>query len=65
MCFIAGQYHWVAVLAPEKQRLIASWATGWISVSGQIVISASAVFSAGLILQSLIVINGEWYDRSW
>ncbi|KAK8099063.1 uncharacterized protein PG998_012304 [Apiospora kogelbergensis] len=58
-----GQYHWVAVLAPPKRRAIASWATGWISVSGQIVIGASAAFAAGLQLQALIVINDDSYDR--
>ncbi|KAK0389058.1 hypothetical protein NLU13_2634 [Sarocladium strictum] len=58
-----GQYHWVAVLAPSKFRNTSSWATGWISVSGQIVLTASAAFAAGLQFQSLIVITNESYDR--
>lgn len=63
LCFVTGQYHWVALLAPEKRRAIASWATGWISVSGQTILGASCAFAAGLQLQSLIVINDESYDR--
>jgi choline transport protein len=63
LSFCAGQYHWVAVLAPQKRRAIASWTTGWISVSGQIVLGASSAFAAGLQLQSLIVVNNQDYDR--
>ena len=52
-----GQYHWVAVLAPPDTRVVASWFTGWISVGGQIVLTASAAFAAGLQLQALITLN--------
>ncbi|PQE33962.1 amino acid permease protein [Rutstroemia sp. NJR-2017a WRK4] len=36
---------------------IASWFTGWISIGGQIVLTASAAFSAGLQFQGLITMN--------
>ncbi|OAG44290.1 hypothetical protein AYO21_01286 [Fonsecaea monophora] len=52
-----GQYHWVAVLAPRGSRVVASWFTGWISVGGQIVLTASAAFAAGLQFQALITLN--------
>ncbi|KAK4940496.1 hypothetical protein LTR10_019370 [Elasticomyces elasticus] len=52
-----GQYHWVAVLAPTNTRVIASWFTGWISVGGQTVLTASAAFAAGLQFQALITLN--------
>lgn len=52
-----GQYHWVAVMAPVKQKLTASWLTAWISIGGQTVLTASAAFAGGLQLQSLITIN--------
>lgn len=52
-----GQYHWVAALAPPRQKIIASWLTGWISVGGQIVLTASAAFVAGLQFQSLITLS--------
>lgn len=63
MTFILGQYHWVAALSPANTRAGASWATGWISVSGQIVLTASSAFAAGLQLQSLITIENPSYDR--
>lgn len=53
----AGQYHWVAVMAPMKQRLHASWFTGWISIGGQVMLTASAAFAGGLQLQALITLN--------
>lgn len=56
-----GQYHWTAGLAPETSRAFASWATGWISVGGQIVLTASAAFSAGLQFQACITVNNPSY----
>lgn len=52
-----GQYHWVAVLAPRNTRVIASWFTGWISVRGLTVLTASAAFAAGLQFQALITLD--------
>ncbi|TEY66765.1 hypothetical protein BOTCAL_0133g00230 [Botryotinia calthae] len=52
-----GQYHFVAALAPKSQMKIASWFTGWISIGGQIVLTASAAFSAGLQFQGLVTLN--------
>lgn len=34
-----------------------SWFTGWISCGGQIVLTASAAFAAGLQFQALITLN--------
>ncbi|OJD29331.1 choline transport protein [Diplodia corticola] len=52
-----GQYRWVASLAPSHTRLVASWFTGWINIDGQVVLTASAAFAAGLQFQALIVLN--------
>ncbi|CAI7659445.1 unnamed protein product [Penicillium glandicola] len=52
-----GQYHWVHCLTPPTYRATASWFTGWISIGGQLVFSASAAFAAGLQLQALITLN--------
>ncbi|OAQ83835.1 amino acid/polyamine transporter I [Purpureocillium lilacinum] len=57
-----GQYHWVAALCPAPSNIAASFATGWISVGGQIVFTASAAFAAGLQIQALIVLNNETYS---
>ncbi|KAJ4340945.1 hypothetical protein N0V95_007347, partial [Ascochyta clinopodiicola] len=56
-----GQYHWVAALSPPSSRAAASWFTGWINVGGQIVLTASAAFAAGLQLQALIILNDDSY----
>ncbi|KAM3075567.1 hypothetical protein ACMFMG_007706 [Clarireedia jacksonii] len=62
-----GQYHFVAALAPKSQRKIASWFTGWISIGGQIVLTASAAFSAGLQFQGLITLNNPdtYVPKRW
>ncbi|KAH7318941.1 amino acid transporter-like protein [Rhexocercosporidium sp. MPI-PUGE-AT-0058] len=61
-----GQYHWVAVLAPKNQVIVASWFTGWISIGGQIVLTASAAFAAGLQMQALITLNhGDYTPQRW
>lgn len=63
----AGQYHWVAVMAPLKQRLHASWFTGWISIGGQVMLTASAAFAGGLQLQALITLNNldSYVPQRW
>jgi hypothetical protein len=35
--------------------------TGWISIGGQIVLTSSAAFAAGLQTQSLIIVNSDSY----
>ncbi|KAH7120766.1 amino acid permease [Dendryphion nanum] len=56
-----GQYHWVAALSPPSSRSVASWFSGWINVGGQIVLTASAAFAAGLQTQALIILNDATY----
>jgi len=41
------------MLIPRFSR----WFTAWISIGGQIVLTASAAFAAGLQLQALITLN--------
>ncbi|KAJ5211391.1 Amino acid/polyamine transporter I [Penicillium cf. griseofulvum] len=62
-----GQYHWVHCLTPASYRATASWFTGWISIGGQLVFSASAAFAAGLQLQALITLNhlGSYTPNRW
>lgn len=52
-----GQYHWVAVMAPSRTTLPASWFTAWISVGGQTMLTASAALAGGLQLQALVYVN--------
>ncbi|OBS28349.1 hypothetical protein FPOA_02288 [Fusarium poae] len=56
-----GQYHWVAALAPSSICSSASFMTGWVSIGGQVVLTASAAFAAGLETQSLIIVNDSSY----
>ncbi|KAF2794838.1 amino acid permease [Melanomma pulvis-pyrius CBS 109.77] len=56
-----GQYHWVAALSPPSTRSVAAWSTGWINIGGQITLTASAAFAAGLQTQSLIILNDDSY----
>ncbi|KAM0417113.1 hypothetical protein ACHAPT_012889 [Fusarium lateritium] len=56
-----GQYHWVAVLCPPSTRSAAAFATGWISVGGQIILSAAAAFAGGLQIQALVIFNDDDY----
>ncbi|WYZ37748.1 hypothetical protein EsH8_II_001254 [Colletotrichum jinshuiense] len=61
-----GQYHWVAALCPPSTRSAAAFTTGWISVGGQVVLTSSAAFAAGLQTQSLIILNDESYvSQRW
>ncbi|KAF2011608.1 amino acid transporter [Aaosphaeria arxii CBS 175.79] len=56
-----GQYHWVAALSPPSTRSVAAWFSGWINIGGQIVLTASAAFAAGLQIQALIILNDDSY----
>ena len=37
------------------------WATGWLSIGGQIVLTASPAFISGLMTQGLIILNKDGY----
>ncbi|CAH0023191.1 unnamed protein product [Clonostachys rhizophaga] len=56
-----GQYHWTAALAPPSTKSFAAFATGWISVGGQTILTASAAFAAGLQFQACITLNHDDY----
>lgn len=58
---ISGQYHWTAALAPPSTKSFAAFATGWISVGGQTILTASAAFAAGLQFQACITLNHDDY----
>ncbi|KAK5046856.1 hypothetical protein LTR84_007210 [Exophiala bonariae] len=61
-----GQYHWVAALSPPSHRQAASWFTGWISIGGQICLTASAAFAGGLQLRGIISLNDDSYvPKQW
>ncbi|KAH8886574.1 amino acid permease [Thozetella sp. PMI_491] len=57
-----GQYHWVTALAPDSINRGTAWITGWISIGGQIVLTASAAFLASVMVQGLILLGNETYE---
>ncbi|CAH0023117.1 unnamed protein product [Clonostachys rhizophaga] len=63
---VVGQYHWVTALFPGRGKKIMSWLTGWISIGGQIVFTASAAFAGGLMIQGLIILNdADYAPQRW
>ncbi|CAH0036138.1 unnamed protein product, partial [Clonostachys rhizophaga] len=56
-----GQYYWVTALAPRSVKKLAGWTTGWTSLGGQIVLTASPAFISGLMVQGLINLNDDTY----
>ncbi|KAL4902019.1 hypothetical protein BDW74DRAFT_187028 [Aspergillus multicolor] len=59
-----GQYHFTAVLAPERLKNTLSWAIGWIGTFGWIAFAASAPFFAATMLQGVVVLNDETYGMA-
>jgi len=54
------------MLAPKKSAIAPSWFTAWISIGGQIVLTASAAFAAGLQFQGLLVLNNpDYVPQRW
>ncbi|KAL4738369.1 amino acid/polyamine transporter I [Aspergillus similis] len=56
-----GQYHFTAILVPQRLRNALSWTVGWIGTFGWIAFAASAPFFAATMLQGVIVLNHESY----
>lgn len=52
-----GQYHWVSEFAPSFIQKRLSYLTGWLSVLGYQIGVTITSFSAGLIIQGLIILN--------
>ncbi|GAM83061.1 hypothetical protein ANO11243_010470 [Dothideomycetidae sp. 11243] len=61
MCSMAptsgGQYHWVAMLAPERAKVFLSWITGWIATIGWNANTAAGIYFSGTMIQGLLVLN--------
>ncbi|KAI1657192.1 putative GABA permease [Daldinia decipiens] len=57
-----GQYHWVAMLAPESSRRFLSYITGWVTFAGWQAVTASAAYLIGTFLQSVIILAKPDYN---
>lgn len=57
----AGPYYWAYQLAPPKYKVVLSWITGWISLSGNWTIALSVNFGVALF----IVAAAQIYHPEW
>ncbi|KAI1457798.1 putative GABA permease [Annulohypoxylon moriforme] len=61
-----GQYHWVAMLAPDRWRRFLSYITGWITLTGWQAVTASAAYLIGSLLQSIIImLKSDYTPQPW
>ncbi|KAI1214242.1 putative GABA permease [Annulohypoxylon truncatum] len=61
-----GQYHWVAMLAPDSSRRFLSYITGWITLTGWQAATASAAYLTGSLLQSIIImLKPDYTPQPW
>ncbi|KAH6988340.1 amino acid/polyamine transporter I [Ilyonectria destructans] len=62
MCIAISLAEIASVYPTAGGKSAAAWATGWVSVWGQAIFSASAAFAAGLQIQGLITMNDDSYN---
>ncbi|KAI5923264.1 putative GABA permease [Camillea tinctor] len=61
-----GQYHWVAMLAPDRSRRFLSYITGWVTLTGWQAVTASAAYLIGTLLQSIIImLKPDYVPQPW
>ncbi|KAG8630825.1 hypothetical protein KVT40_002444 [Elsinoe batatas] len=61
-----GQYHWVAIIAPEKWRPLLSYVTGWINTSGWIaLIAAGGLLGSQFIFGIISLQNPDFAPQRW
>lgn len=61
-----GQYHWTAMLAPQRQKAFLSWFCGWIATIGWIANATAGAFFAATMIQGVMVQNDTSYDlKRW
>ncbi|KAI1064959.1 hypothetical protein LB507_001241 [Fusarium sp. FIESC RH6] len=62
----AGQYHWVAMLAPPRYSKYLSYITGWMNFAGWQGTSAAAGFLTATMIQGLIIFTRPDYEaQTW
>ncbi|RKL16410.1 hypothetical protein BFJ68_g5022 [Fusarium oxysporum] len=62
----AGQYHWVAMLAPPRYAKYLSYITGWMNLAGWQGTSAAAGFLTATMIQGLVIFTTPSYEaHTW
>lgn len=60
----AGQIHWAAVLAPAGWGPAFSFATGWLTITGQVALSAAAAFVVGSNYVGMYILSHQEFAPS-
>ena len=61
-----GQYHWSAILAPEKYAPAVSWICGWLATAGWVTLAATAGSLAGNLITGAVALAHPDYEiHSW
>ncbi|KAF4548469.1 Amino acid permease-like protein 17 [Elsinoe fawcettii] len=61
-----GQYHWVAVIAPEGWKPLLSYITGWINTSGWVaLIAAGGLLGSQFIFGIIALENPNFTPQRW
>lgn len=59
-----GQYYWVYMLAPEKQKVFCSYIVGWLTVMAWIADIATFGIYSGTMVQGLMILQNPNYDAA-
>ncbi|KAJ5219695.1 hypothetical protein N7468_008899, partial [Penicillium chermesinum] len=67
ICPLAGaQYHWTAVLAPQRIRTVSTWFQGWITVFGWQASCTSICLLVSSQIQGMALLNhAEYHPKQW
>lgn len=61
-----GQYHWVAMIAPQSLKRSLSWVTGWINMSGWVALVATNSSLASTLIVNIISLQVPEYEfKNW
>ncbi|KAH7341188.1 amino acid/polyamine transporter I [Pyrenochaeta sp. MPI-SDFR-AT-0127] len=61
-----GQYHWVAMLAPQRYQKVLSYISGWLTVAGWQATLASSAYLTGSLIQGLLILTQPNYvPQNW
>ncbi|KPM46170.1 hypothetical protein AK830_g271 [Neonectria ditissima] len=57
-----GQYHWVAMIAPQPLKASLSWVTGWINLAGWVSLVATNCSLASTLVINIISLQSPEYE---
>ncbi|KAI0145490.1 amino acid permease [Xylariaceae sp. FL1272] len=61
-----GQYHWAAIITPQKWSRGVSYVTGWINVSGWVALTATGgLLGSSFILQIATFLHPNYEQQAW